>query len=318
MVLLDRWGRPVVGVRISVNHASQCNFSCVFCHREGIPESTEVMTPEEIQRIVRVMRPYGVDRVKITGGEPMLRRDIVEIISRIRQLDVREISMTTNGTLLARLSRDLKAAGLGRVNISLHSLRKDRYSHITGASKLEDTISTVRSTVEAGLAPVKLNVVVMKGVNEDEVEEMIDFTGELGGGEKVVLQLIELVEEGDAESEFFKKYFYDLSAVEAKLRPRAKLVTTRRMHNRHRYHLSNGVIIEVVKPMNNCEFCMGNDRMRVTHDGQFKPCLLREDNQVDFLKALRSGVDDEGLAELFKKAVLLREPYFKPIIVQEK
>lgn len=312
MVLLDRWGRPVIGVRISVNHASHCNFSCVFCHREGIPESTEVMTPGEIERIVAVMKRFGVDKVKITGGEPMLRKDIVEIVSRMKKHDIREISMTTNGTLLDQRARELRRAGLDRVNISLHSLRKERYSHITGAQKLEETLATISSAAEAGLTPVKLNVVVMKEVNEDEIDEMIAFTGKVGGGEKVVLQLIELVEEGEAESQFFKDYFYDLAEVERKLEERAILVTTRKMHNRRRYHLQNGVVVEVVPPMDNCEFCMGNDRMRITHDGDFKPCLLRTDNQVNFLKAMRNGCTDEELEELFKKAVLLREPFFKP------
>jgi len=312
MALLDRWGRPVIGVRISVNHAAHCNFSCVFCHREGIPESTEVMTPAEIERIVAVMKRYGVDKVKITGGEPMLRKDMTEIVSRIKKHDIREISMTTNGTLLDQRAWDLRRAGLDRVNISLHSLRKERYSHITGTRKFDDTLATITAAVEAGLTPVKLNIVVMKGVNDDEIEEMIAFTEKLGGGEKVVLQLIELVEEGEAESQFFKDYFYDLTEIEEGLRERAVLATTRKMHNRRRYHLPNGVVVELVEPMDNCEFCMGNDRMRITHDGYFKPCLLRIDNQVNFLKSMRSGCSDEELEELFKKAVLLREPFFKP------
>jgi len=270
------------------------------------------MTPLEISRIVGIMKRFGVDKVKITGGEPMLRKDMVEIINGIRKHDVREISMTTNGTLLTERAKDLRRAGLDRVNISLHSLRKERYSHITGTRKFEDTLKTISGTVEAGLTPVKLNVVVMKGVNDDEIEEMIAFTEKVGGGEKVVLQLIELVKEGEANSHFFDQYFYDLAEVEKRLRERAVLVTTRKMHNRRRYHLPNGVIVEVVQPMDNCEFCMGNDRMRITHDGEFKPCLLRTDNQVNFLKAMRAGCTDEQIEELFKKAVLLREPFFKP------
>lgn len=312
-VLFDRFGRPVTGVRISLNPSSRCNFNCIFCHSEGIFEEPEdMMTAQEIQRVTKVLTRFGVDVVKLTGGEPMLRRDIVDVVEKLGQLSLRELSMTTNGTRLVELASELKDKGLDRVNISLHSLREERFNFITKASKLDYTIKAIKRSVEVGLTPVKLNVVIMKGVNEDEVDDIIDFASELGGGEKVKVQFIELVAEGAANSSFYKTFHADLSAIEKRFKQVAIDEKVRQLHLRHQYLLPNGVWVEVVKPMHNSSFCMANNRIRITYNGQFKPCLLREDNHVDFLKAMRNGADDETLAELFKKAVSLREPFFKP------
>jgi len=308
--LMDRFGRPVTGLRISLAPSSRCNFDCVFCHSEGIYEPAEpVMRPQEIERIVRIAHGLGVDKVKLTGGEPMLRPDIMEIVGRVKGVGITDLSMTTNGTRLARLAGVLREKGLDRVNISLHSLREERYTFITNTHSHRETMEAIGASVEAGLMPVKLNVVVMKGLNDDEIDEMIRFTAGLGGGEKVILQLIELI---STQPRFYGVYHVDLSAIEERLRRTATSVTTRRLHNRPRYCLPNGVVVEVVRPMHNASFCAANDRLRVTHDGKFKPCLMRNDNHVDFLTAMRSGASDEELAQLYSTAVALREPFFKP------
>ncbi|MEM1994636.1 MAG: GTP 3',8-cyclase MoaA [Nitrososphaerales archaeon] len=312
-VLFDRFGRPVTGVRISLNPSSLCNFNCIFCHSEGIfEEPKDMMTASEIQRITRILIRFGIRVVKITGGEPMLRRDVLDIIQKLGELHLKELSMTTNGTRLVELAADLKARGLNRVNISLHSLREERFNFITKTAKFDYTLKAISRAVEVGLTPVKLNVVVMKGVNEDEVEDFIDYAASLGGGEKAKVQFIELVQEGSADSTFYRTFHVDLTTLEQRFKSRAVEERVRQLHLRHQYLLPNGVWVEVVKPMHNSAFCMANNRIRITYNGQFKPCLLREDNHVDFLTAMRNGADDEDLAELFKKAVWLREPFFKP------
>jgi cyclic pyranopterin phosphate synthase len=276
---------------------------------EGVKSASSIlMTPDEIQRIVRILSSYGVGAVKLTGGEPMLRADILEIVRKLNLVGLREISMTTNGTRLGKLAGKLRDAGLSRLNISLHSLRKDRFKFIAGVDGCDEAINAARAAVAARLVPVKLNVTLMKGVNDDEIDQMMEFVRRLGGDGEVVLQLIELVV---TDAAFYERYHCDLAPVQERLASQAVAIYRRGMHNRPRYVLSDGVTVEVVRPMHNSEFCMKNNRIRITHDGKFKPCLLREDNHVDFLTSMRAGAPDEEIASLFKRAVLLREPFFK-------
>jgi cyclic pyranopterin phosphate synthase len=308
-VLSDRFGRPVTNARISLNSSSTCNFRCIHCHMEGIKSApSTLMAPDEIQRVIRILSQYGIKAVKLTGGEPMLRRDIVEIVEKLSKVGLREISMTTNGTRFSKLAERLHDAGLSRVNISLHSLDKDRFKSIAGVDRCDAAIGAVRAAIRAKLLPVKLNMTLMRGLNDDEIEEVIQFVRMSGGDGEVILQLIELVVTDPA---FYEKYHCDLAPIEERLKSEAIAVYRRGMHNRPRYILPDGVTIEVVRPMHNSEFCMKNNRIRITHDGKFKPCLLRDDNHVDFLTSMRAGAPDVEIGELFKRAVLLREPYFK-------
>lgn len=313
----DRFGRPVTQARISVNSSMDCNFACSFCHREGISSpSDSLITPEEIERVVRVMARFGVDRVKLTGGEPMLRRDICEIVERIKSVGLKELSMSTNGTLLVRRAAELRQKGLDRVNISLHSIQRERFALMTGCDRLGGTLAAVQAAIDAKLLPVKLNVTLMRGINEDEVEDLLEFSRSVGGGVTNILQLIELVPTYDG-AEFYRTYHASLDSVEDYLKRVAVNSTERVLHRRPRYHLPNGVTVEIVRPMHNTEFCLGCNRIRITYDGKFKPCLLREDNHIDFLKAMRSGADERELSQLFLKAVSEREPFFKPEVATQ-
>lgn len=276
---------------------------------EGVKSApSEMMTADEIQRVTRVITRFGVEGVKLTGGEPMLRQDIVEIVQKLKVLGLREISMTTNGTRFSKLAKSLRDAGLSRVNISLHSLRRERFRFIAGVDGYDETVGAVTAAIEAKLLPVKLNMTLLKAVNDDEIEDMIRFVHNSGANGEVVLQLIELV---DTDPTFYSKYHHDLGPIEERLKAKAVAVYRRGLHNRPRYILPDGVTVEVVRPMHNSEFCMKNSRIRITHDGKFKPCLLRDDNHVDFLGKMRTGARDEEIAELFKWAVSLREPFFK-------
>ena len=276
---------------------------------EGIKSApSTVMTADEIQRVVRILSRFGVDAVKLTGGEPMLREEISEIVQKLNGLSLREISMTTNGTRFSKLAGPLHDAGLSRVNISLHSLHKDRFQFVAGVDGYDEAISAVSAAIAAKLLPVKLNMTLMKGLNDDEIEHMIRFVHRSGGNGELVLQLIELVV---TDPEFYEKYHCDLRPIEERLKSQAIAVYRRGMHNRPRYILPDGVTVEVVRPMHNSEFCMKNNRIRITHDGKYKPCLLRNDNHVDFLTSMRAGAPDEEIAGLFKRAVQLREPFFR-------
>ncbi len=302
-MLRDRWGRPVNNLRISVT--PECNFRCFFCHREGYSPTDRMMMADEIGRIVSILVKHDVKTVKITGGEPLLRDDIVEIVRAIKEAGAEEISMVTNGYLLSELAQDLKEAGLDRVNISIHSLDRNVYELITGVDALDRGLEAVKSAKEAGLEPVKVDMVVLRGLNSDNLWESIEFFSNMG----VQLQLIELLY---TDSKLFTKYYYPLTELERELEKRSIRVEVRDMHGRKRYHLPNGGTVELVRNVDNPNFCMRCTRIRITHDGYFKTCLLRKDDKIDFLTAMRSGASDEELEEIFKKAVMLREPFYKP------
>jgi len=304
-MLKDPYGRPLESIRISVTQ--RCNFNCFYCHREGEdPSQGDEMTPEEIRRIVEIAASFGVGKVKLTGGEPLLRSDILDIVSGIHKTrGVKEVSMTTNGVLLSKHAYELKEAGLARVNVSLDTLTAEKFKRITGVDALKSVILGITKAKEAGLYPVKVNMVLLKGLNENEVSEMIAFARE----NDVILQIIEL--ESPHESEWYREYHASLDSVERLLESMAERITIRKMHHRKKYHLQGGGEVEVVKPMHNTEFCRNCNRIRVTSNGKLKPCLFRNDNLVDILSPMRRGASEEALRELFLEAVKRREPYFR-------
>ncbi|RLF61320.1 MAG: GTP 3',8-cyclase MoaA [Thermoplasmata archaeon] len=305
MQIYDRFSRPITSLRISITE--RCNLNCFYCHREGVTKISKIeLTPEEIERVVKISAKFGITRVKITGGEPLLRRDVVEIVERISSVEgIKDVSMTTNGILLENFAKKLKKAGLNRINISLDTLDPEKYKFITGGGDIKKVLSGIKAAVDAKLFPVKINVVVMRGLNENEVFDII----EKFSSPRIVIQLIELVNTNNA---FFDEYYYNLTPIEEKIKKIAKKVDIRRfMHNRKKYILDNGEV-EFVRPMHNTEFCAHCTRMRVTADGKFKPCLMRDDNLVDFLEALRKK-DYKKVEKLFLEAVRRREPYFKKV-----
>ncbi|HEC88826.1 MAG TPA: GTP 3',8-cyclase MoaA [Thermoplasmata archaeon] len=300
----DDYGREITGLRISVTQ--RCNLACFYCHREGQEKNNNELSSDEIEKIARVSREIGIREVKITGGEPLVRRDIVEIVKKIsRYMD--EVSITTNGVLLSKYAQILKNAGLNRANVSLDSLNHEKYKKITGKDYLQEVINSIKTASKIML--LKINMVVMKGLNEDEITEMIKFVSE----NRVILQLIEL--EADKKSmngDFYKKYHHPLKDIEKELKEKALRIEIRKMHHRKKYFLPvNGeeTQVEVVRPMHNSEFCRYCSRMRMTSDGKLKPCLY-DNNNVDIASLIRDNVEDDKLIEAFKKAVKLRKPYW--------
>lgn len=265
------------------------------------------MSVEEIVRIARIAIGLGIARVKLTGGEPLMRKDLPEIVAGIAAIaGLRDLSLTTNGLLLGGgMAKKLRECGLKRVNISLPSLNPETYRKLTGG-KLEDALVGVKAAVEADFCPVKLNMVVLKEVNVDDVPALIEYAGK----NNVVLQLIELDPFNVGEKYYFEHH-RSLDDQEEMLRAKAISVEKRPfMHNRLIYHLPNATV-EVVKPIENTDFCMHCTRLRVTSDGKLKPCLMRNDNLTDILTPIRKGASDEELKQLFVRANWLREPYNK-------
>ena len=299
----DPYGREMTNLRISVTQ--RCNLKCAYCHREGESEPGAEMTPDEIGRIVSIASALGMHRLKITGGEPLVREDIADIVGRAAR-SASEVSMTTNGVLLSDYSRQLKAAGLKRVNVSVDTLRHQTYESIAGLDVLDDVMEGIRSSILAGLSPVKLNMVVMRDVNLSEVEEMIRFSSEVGA----ILQLIELETSRENENNgFYARHHYPLDDLEDTLAARAVKIVPRSMHRRMKYFLPQEV--EVVRPMHNTVFCANCHRLRVTSNGLLKPCLMTSHGMVDVLSPIRKGAPEAEIAGLFEKAVLSREPYWR-------
>ncbi|ABS55908.1 putative molybdenum cofactor biosynthesis protein A [Methanoregula boonei 6A8] len=290
--LRDSYGRPVTNLRISLT--SRCNLSCIYCHAEGEKNPATEMSTDEIIAIMNVAAKFGIRSIKFTGGEPLIRPDILDIIRAV-PVGI-ESSVTTNGILLADMAYDLKTAGLRRVNVSLDSLNPETYKRITGCDCLNNVLAGIDAALRAGLTPVKLNMVILSGINDNEIDDFLDYVRD---NRNLVLQLIELMHFKDCD------YHGDLKGVEAMLASRSSGILTRRMHHRKKYCL-DGAEVEVVRPLHNTEFCAYCNRLRVTSDGKLKPCLLRTDNHLSI-----RGTKGAELESLFRKAVEQREPFFK-------
>jgi cyclic pyranopterin phosphate synthase len=308
MVLTDNCSRPLLNFRIAIT--PRCNLRCDYCHKEGeencAKEIAEEMTVDEIVRIARIAVSLDIARIKLTGGEPLMRKDLCEIVKGIASIPgLKDLSMATNGAMLAFQTQELRACGLRRVNISLPTLNAETYRKLTDG-KIEDALEGVKAAVASGFSPVKLNMVILNGVNVDAVPEMMEFARQTG----TILQLIEL-DPINVDSAYYSVYHKFLNGHEELLRQKALKVETRRfMHNRRIYHLPD-VTVEVVHPIENRDFCMHCTRLRVTSGGKLKPCLMRNDNMVDILTPMRRGASDEELKELFVLANQVREPYNK-------
>jgi cyclic pyranopterin phosphate synthase len=298
-MLSDSYGREVTDIRISVT--KRCNFSCVYCHDEGLgpvakPQSAheEEMSPLEVERLVRVAREFDIHSVKFTGGEPLVRPDMEEILARtVSHID--DVSLTTNGSMLESRAESLRNAGLKRVNISVDALDPKAFREIRGGS-LAPVLRGVEAALRVGLKPVKLNLVVFRPTLP-HIPELIRFASRTGG---LRLQLIQFMPELVGPHD----WSVDIDGVKRWLESRADRVLVREMHHR-RIYLFQGAEVEVVDPVRNPDFCMNCHRIRVTHKGELKGCLNRNDDLIP-----TRGLDDAGLKGAFRSVVAARVPYY--------
>lgn len=296
----DRFGRPTRSIRISITQ--RCNQNCHYCHGEGQLGDVSEMTPQEIEKIISVAARLGMKSVKYTGGEPLVRDDLVDII-RMSRDHMSDISLTTNGTLLCGVVGELCSAGLDRVNISLDTIQRARYRDITGRDQLSMALSGIRSAVEVGLSPVKVNVVVLEDSSVDDVMNTMEQIWGMGAKP----QLIEPIFSADTTSG-------KISWIEKVLARKSVGETERKMHKRKIYTLfvqGEEKEVEVVRPMHNSRFCANCTRIRVTSNGFIKPCLMHNDGLVDILGPIRQGASLGALENIFTKAVMNRAPYWK-------
>jgi len=304
----DKCNREIKHIRFSIT--SKCNYNCIYCDQEGFTPKTSELTVEEITKLCKILAEIlNVTRIKFTGGEPLCREGVIQIIKNVSDLHLyKDISMTTNGLLLYEKAEELYKAGLNRINVSLGSFKPEVYKQIYGSDSLEIVLKGLQKAKEVGLDPIKLNFVLMKGLNENELENMFEFCGKNG----YILQLIELHEVSDAvggNGEFYKQYHLDLKPVIKELEKKAVNTIIRgSMQNRKVFTLPNSAIVETIAPGH--EFCMGCTKLRVGCDGNLFGCLYRSDLGKNIKEALRNHHSLAKYEQIVKQVVDSREPYY--------
>ena len=301
MDLVDPFGRTIRDLRISIT--DRCNFRCTYCMpSEGMKWLTrpEVLTYEEIERITGVfVERFGVRSVRLTGGEPTVRAHLPVLVEKLARIGLDDFSITTNGATFRSVAADLKAAGLQRANISLDTLRRERFLEMTRRDELQNVIEGIDAAIEVGFSPVKINAVVQRGVNDDEIVELARFGRDRG----VEVRFIEFMPL-DAEGNWNPQQVYGQDEIVASIH---EVFPVEQMPargaapaDRWRYLDGGGtvgVIPTVTKP-----FCGDCDRVRLTADGQFRTCLFATE-EFDLMSMLRNGCTDDDIANAIIAAV---------------
>lgn len=302
LLIKDGYGRPVDRLRVSVTN--RCNYRCIFCHFEGVQRvsSREVFDADDYGFIAKVLKKLGVKYYKLTGGEPLLRDDIHEIIASVKHY-ADEVSLVTNGSLLQEKAKLLAEAKLDRVNVSLHAMKEDIYSYVTGGSTLlEKVVRGVDEALNHGLK-VKLNFVLMKS-NVGELPKVLEFAEKRG----VDVNVIELVPLG-TPPDVYAREFTPVTQVLKFIEEKSVGKYIRDFQNRPVYVLRSGVKVEVVIGYGNRYLCSACTRMRLTADGYFKTCLYLDEPRISIVNAVKNR-DEDMLVKMFREAVMLRKPFF--------
>jgi cyclic pyranopterin phosphate synthase len=299
MTHLDAYNRPIQYLRISVT--DRCNLRCIYCMPpEGIPwrPHDEILRYEEIETLVRAAAQLGITKVRLTGGEPLVRlgiEDLVRMIAKIPRID--DLAMTTNGVLLARCAADMAAAGLHRVNISLDTLDPVKFSRISRSGNLEDVLAGIEAARHAGLDPIKINTVVIRGMNDDEVVDLAARTLTSGWWNIRFIEWMPLGDEAAMRTDWRARV---ISAREIRQRIEAALGELEPAEMRTgggpaRYYRLPGALgtVGFISPVSD-HFCSGCNRLRLTADGQLRPCLL-SGAEIDLRTPLREGADLDAI-----------------------
>jgi GTP 3',8-cyclase len=305
--LVDTFGRVHTDLRVSLT--DRCNLRCTYCMpAEGLAwlPRDEVLTDEEVQRLVTIaVRRLGITRVRLTGGEPLLRRGLPGLVARLAGIDDRlELSMTTNGIGLARSAAALREAGLQRVNVSLDTLDPQRYRDITRRDRLDDVIAGLRAASTAGLAPVKINAVPVRGVNDDEIVALTQFAIDYG----FRMRFIESMPL-DAQGGWERDTMVTADEILDRLARRFDLEPVERADNApaEEWRIGGtsttvGIIASVTR-----SFCGGCDRVRLTADGQLRNCLFAT-RESDLRALLRDGADDDAVEAAWRACIARKGP----------
>lgn len=301
--LIDSYNRPIDYLRISVT--DRCNLRCVYCMpADGIPltESENILRYEELLIIATIAVRHGVTKIRLTGGEPLVRKGIVGFIEELARLEgVEDLSLTTNGVLLKEFAASLKKAGLKRINVSLDSLKRDRFQKITRGDFLPQVLEGLEEAERIGLTPVKINCVVIKGFNDDEI---LDFAL-LTKTKPYHIRFIEYMP-FEVEEAWQKDKYISTSELMKIINSFQELIPLGNPEKRtgpaKRYSFKDGIgEIGLISPVSD-HFCSSCNRLRLTADGKLRTCLFSDD-EVDIKTALRSNCTDKEIEDLLFNAV---------------
>jgi cyclic pyranopterin phosphate synthase len=300
----DTFNRRIDYLRISIT--DKCNLKCIYCTAGKALKhisSREILTDEEIIRFVRIARKQGLRKVRLTGGEPLMRNNIIDLIGSIKKTGVRDISLTTNGLMLSGRAEKLKQAGLARVNISLDTLDDEKYKAIAGGGDIALVWKSIRAAESAGLSPVKMNVVPIRGVNDNEIESFASLTFE----NNFHIRFIEFMPAVSGGLWSRDKYIDSVQVMEKIASLGALEPLTFRGTGPSRNYRFKGAkgVIGIISPLSD-HFCRHCNRLRLTSDGKIRPCLFSS-HTIDIKTPMRQGITDEELERLFLEAV-----YSKP------
>ena len=304
-ILTDSYGRVARKLRISVT--DRCNFRCQFCmptHPVWLPHS-EILTFEEIRHVASLFAQMGVENIRLSGGEPLMRRDIERLVRLLAEtLGLRQFSMTTNGFLLEEKAAALKRAGLKGVTVSLHSLKPERFSEITGGGPYEKVIQGIKAAKSNGFKPLKINAVIIRGCNDDEIADLAS----LATDGDVAVRFIEYMP-FDGQRHWGMDRVVSGKEIVDKIQERHELVplprpagSTAQLYKFQDGNGEIGVITSITKP-----FCSDCDRIRLSADGKIVPCLF-DKTGFDLRPLLRTGASDETILKFMRNAVLQKAP----------
>ena len=299
--LIDTYGRVARDLRVSVT--DRCSFRCTYCMpAEGLPwlPSAELLTDDELVRVVRVFVSLGVTQVRLTGGEPLLRPSIIDLVRALAEITPRPtLAMTTNGAALARLAAPLAAAGLDRVNVSLDTVDAEQFLALTRRNRLGDVVAGLAAASEAGLAPVKVNAVAMRGVNDQAVCELLAWCLERGYELRFIEQM-----PLDAQHGWDRSVMVTAAEIRERLAERFTLTdlpdSARGSAPAQRYLVDGGPATVGIIASVSAPFCGDCDRTRLTADGQVRNCLFSQ-RETDLRGPLRAGASDADLADLIRE-----------------
>ena len=306
--LLDTYGRVATDLRVSVT--DRCSFRCTYCMpAEGLPwlPTDEVLSDAELLRLVGVFVAAGVTHVRLTGGEPLLRRSIVDLVAGIAALTPRPaIAMTTNGSALARLAAPLAEAGLDRVNVSLDTIDPGQFLALTRRDRFEEVVRGLAAAAAAGLTPVKVNAVAMRGVNDHAVADLLAWCVDRGYELRFIEQM-----PLDPQHRWDRADMVTAAEIRRRLAERFTLTpvdpATRGSDPADRYLVDGGPATVGIIASVSAPFCSACDRVRLTADGQVRNCLFSE-RETDLRGPLRAAADDAQLAELIKGEMWRKGP----------
>jgi GTP 3',8-cyclase len=305
MTLHDKFGRQITDLRISIT--DRCNFRCVYC-RSADPENyrdhDEILSWPELDRLAGIFIHLGIRKIRITGGEPLVRDGVDDYIARLHALGVEDLSMTTNGHLLAERCDRLIAAGLRRINISLDSLDPARFERITRTKSFTTVMDGIEAVQESRLAPAKVNAVLVRGLNDDEVESFAQFARD----RSVIMRFIEFMPL-DADRHWTRDLVVPAAEVQKRIHARWPLlqIPHERSETARKYRFADGAPGEIglIAPVTQ-PFCGHCSRIRLTADGKLRTCLFSKDDH-DLRSMLREGASDQDLITYITSIVMEKE-----------